>query len=127
MPRDELVLIYDQGCPVCQHYCQIIRIREDLGELRIVDARQESQFREKASQLGLDLDTGMVLKLGERWYHGADAIHALSLLSSRSGWFNKLNYWCFKSRTLSRLLYPVMLSGRLLLLRLLGRNKINNL
>jgi hypothetical protein len=76
---------------------------------------------------GLDIDQGMVLKLDDQLYCGADAIHALALLSTDSGIFNRLNYWLFRSAWLSRLLYPVLRALRNLLLKLLGRRKINNL
>ena len=76
---------------------------------------------------GLDIDQGMVLKMGGRLYYGSDAIHALALISSCSGVFDRLNYWIFKSKTLSHILYPVLCFFRNLLLKLLGRTKINNL
>lgn len=66
----------------------------------------------------------MVLKLGGRYYHGADCIHALALLSSSSGLFNRINAKVFRSPQLSRVLYPVLRAGRNTVLRLLGRTKI---
>ncbi len=77
--------------------------------------------------LGLDIDQGMVVKLNDRIYYGPDAIHVLALLSSRSGFFNRLNYWMFRSRHVSRVLYPVLRNCRNLLLKLLRKTKINNL
>ena len=76
---------------------------------------------------GWDIDQGMVLKVGDQLYYGSDAIHALALICSRSGIFNRFNYWLFKSRTLSHVFYPVLRFFRNLLLKLLGRTKINNL
>ncbi len=76
---------------------------------------------------GLDIDQGMVLKVGDRLYYGADAIHMLSLLGTRSGVFNRLSYWVFRSRRLSGIVYPVLRTGRNLLLKSLGKTKINNL
>jgi len=76
---------------------------------------------------GLDIDQGMVLKMGDQLYYGADAIHALALISSRSGLFNKLNYWIFCSKRVSAWLYPILRSMRNLLLKILGKTKINNL
>ena len=77
--------------------------------------------------LGLDIDQGMVVKMNDQIYYGADAIHALALISSRSGLFNRLNYWAFRSKTVSRFLYPLLRSCRNLLLKILRRTKINNL
>jgi hypothetical protein len=69
----------------------------------------------------------MVLKVGGQLYYGSDAIHALSLLSTRAGFFNRLSYWSFRSKALSRVLYPVLRTLRNLLLKMLGKTKINNL
>jgi len=76
---------------------------------------------------GLDIDQGMVLKMGNELYYGSDAIHALALISSQSGIFNRLNYWVFKSKTLSKIFYPFLKACRNLLLKTLGVSKINNL
>jgi len=63
----------------------------------------------------------MVLRLDGRTYHGADCLHVLAGLSSRSGLFNKLNAAVFRRRALARLLYPVLRAGRNATLGLLGR------
>ena len=127
MAGNQVLLVYDRDCPVCHSYCQAVRIRKSLGALQIVNAREHSDILQEITARGLDIDVGMVLKLGEQLYYGADAIHALALLSTRSGIFNRLNYWLFRSARLSRLLYPVLRSLRNLLLKLLGRRRINNL
>lgn len=127
MSKEEILLVYDKDCPACDNYCQVVRIRESIGELKIINARESSEVLEEITQLGLDIDQGMVLKMGGVIYYGADAIHALALISSRSGVFNKLNYWLFKSKRVSAVLYPVLRFIRNLLLKMLGKTKINNL
>ncbi|MCH8079544.1 MAG: DUF393 domain-containing protein [Proteobacteria bacterium] len=127
MSRDEILLVYDQECPACNNYCQLVRIREDVGDLKIVDARENSEVRDEITEMGLDIDQGMVLKMGGQIYYGADAIHAIALISSKSGIFNRANYWIFKSKSLSAILYPILRTCRNLLLKILGKSKINNL
>lgn len=112
---------------MCESYCQLVRIRESVGELKIVDARERSEALDEITRRGLDIDQGMVLKMGDRLYYGSDAIHALALIGTRSGVFNRINYWLFRSRTVSRVLYPVLRFFRNLLLKILGKTKINNL
>ena len=75
----------------------------------------------------LDIDQGMVLIVGDRMYYGVDAIHALSIMGTRSGVFNRVSYWCFKSKAVSIVLYPILRVGRNLLLKVLRKTKINNL
>ncbi len=127
MSREEILLVYDRECPACNNYCQVIRIREDVGELKIVNARENSEVRDEITEMGLDIDQGMVLKMGGQIYYGADAIHTLALISSKSGIFNRANYWIFKSKSLSAILYPILRTCRNLLLKILRKSKINNL
>jgi predicted DCC family thiol-disulfide oxidoreductase YuxK len=127
MNAPEILLVYDRECPVCNAYCSMARIRASVGELRLVNARDASAVMDEITLKGLDIDQGMVLKVDDSLYYGSDAIHALSLLSSRSGVFNRLTYWVFRSECLSRVLYPVLRFFRNLLLMLLGKTKINNL
>ncbi|NNF51315.1 MAG: DUF393 domain-containing protein [Gammaproteobacteria bacterium] len=127
MNQPEVLLVYDKQCPACDFYCKLARIRESVGQLILVDARDGGPVMDKITAAGLDIDQGMVLIMGDRLYYGADAIHMLSILSSRSGFFNRIAYWMFRSARLSRVLYPVMRSGRNLLLKMLGKSRINNL
>jgi predicted DCC family thiol-disulfide oxidoreductase YuxK len=123
----DIFLVYDKECPACDFYCKLVRIRESIGNLILVDARNPSSFMDEITAAGLDIDQGMVLKVGDRMYYGADAIHTLSIMGTRSGVFNRLAYWCFKSQEVSRVIYPVLRSCRNLLLKILRKTKINNL
>ena len=125
--RPEILLVYDKECPVCDAYCQVVRIRESVGYLRVVNARESSAVMKEITDMGLDIDQGMVVKMGGQIYYGSDAIHVLSLISSRVGLFNRSNYWIFKSKRGSQSLYPILRTCRNLLLKFLGKTKINNL
>ncbi len=127
MPDNEIILVYDKQCPACHYYCQLVRIRESVGQLRLVDAREPGAIIREITSAGLDIDQGMVLKMGNALYYGSDAIHMLSLIGSPSGFFNRINYWMFRSRLLAKILYPVLRFFRNLLLKMLGKTKINNL
>jgi len=127
MRRPEVLLVYDKQCPVCHAYCQLVRIRPESGELKSIDARAQSDVLDEITQQGLDIDQGMVVKINDRLYYGADAIHALALLSNRAGLFNRFNYWVFKSKGISGWFYPILRFWRNLLLKLLGKSRVNNL
>jgi len=125
-PR-EILLVYDEECPFCDAYCQLVRLRESVGTLRLVNAREQGEVMEEITRKGLDIDQGMVLKVDDALYYGADAICALSLMSSGSGAFNRLNHWIFRSPKRSSWLYPLLRSGRNLALKVMRKTKINNL
>ena len=125
--ESDIFLVYDKQCPACNYYCNLVRIGESVGNLVLVDAREPSTFMDEITAAELDIDQGMVLIVGDRMYYGVDAIHALSIMGTRSGVFNRVTYWCFKSKAVSSVLYPILRAARNLLLKILGRTKINNL
>ncbi|MEO0361365.1 MAG: DCC1-like thiol-disulfide oxidoreductase family protein, partial [Pseudomonadota bacterium] len=100
-------LLYDGECPFCSAYVRMVRLRESVGAVRLVDAREGGPELEEVRAADLAIDDGMALKLDGRLYHGDDCIHRLALLTTESGAFNRLNAWVFRSPTRSRALYPV--------------------
>jgi len=124
---DDIELVYDKQCPVCDLYCRWIDVRDTDGQLMRVDARENSEVMDEITALGLDIDEGMVLKTGGELYYGSEAIHQLALRSSGKGFFNKLARMTFKSRGVANALYPLLKACRNLLLKILGRSRINNL
>ncbi|KQV79140.1 hypothetical protein ASD15_21015 [Massilia sp. Root351] len=119
-----LVIVYDGECPFCSNYVQVLALREAAGPVRLVDARSDAALAARLRRGGYDLNEGMVALYGGGVYYGADCVHLLALLSTSPGVFNRVNSAVFRSRTLSRLLYPVLRCGRNLTLKLLGRRKL---
>ncbi|MXP41365.1 DUF393 domain-containing protein [Altererythrobacter soli] len=123
-PAADNWLLYDGECPFCSAYVRMVRLRKNLGALRMVDAREHGAEYREATELGYDLNDGMLLKLSGRFYHGDESIHVLALASSSQDWFGRFNGWIFRSRKRSAALYPLLRSGRSMALRLLGREKL---
>lgn len=123
--RPSMRLIYDGDCPFCRRYAHWVRLREAAGEIALVDARADPELAQNYRRRGYDLDKGMVLEIGDRIYHGAEVLHRIALMTSRSGLFNRLTAWIFKSERRSRWLYPILRAGRNAVLRLLGKRKIH--
>lgn len=121
--------VYDGDCPICKVAARALRIKQAAGELHLVNARidRNHPLVEELNRLNIDLDEGMVIKYRGVLYHGRDALHFMALFGGNSGWFNRMNAILFKSKTLARLCYPAMRTGRNLLLRLKGVPKIRNL
>ncbi|MEM9736709.1 MAG: DUF393 domain-containing protein [Pseudomonadota bacterium] len=122
---DPVTIIYDGECPFCSAYVSMVRLRDAVGPVRLVDAREGGLEVEAVRAAGLDLDEGMVMIHRGTLYHGADCIHRIGLMSTASGALNRLNAWIFRSPGLSRALYPLLRAGRNLALKLLGRRKIS--
>lgn len=123
----EVLVVYDKQCPACDYYCNLVRIKESVGRLVLVDARNGGPVMDEITARRLDIDQGMVVKIGDELYYGPDAIHVLALMGTNRGFFNRVAYWSFRSRAVSRVVYPALKSCRNLLLKMLGKTKINNL
>jgi predicted DCC family thiol-disulfide oxidoreductase YuxK len=117
-------LVYDGACPFCSSYVRYLRLRDSLGQPQLINARSGGPIVEHVRSAGLDLNGGFVLWIGDSLYSGSDCIHVLALLSSRSTTFNRVNAAIFKSRRMSRMIYPLLRATRNLTLRLMRRRAI---
>ncbi len=122
---DEVEVVYDKECPVCDLYCHAVDVAD--GELVRVDAREPGQAMDEITERGLDIDEGMVIRVDGQIYYGADAIHELALRSNNKGFLNRFATLVFRSHGRSRFFYPILKAMRNLLLKILGRTRINNL
>jgi predicted DCC family thiol-disulfide oxidoreductase YuxK len=119
----EAWLVYDEQCPFCSRYAHLVRIRENV-RLHLVDARTGGPLVREMREAGLDLNEGIVLKMGGRYYHGAEALRVLAALSTSSTTFNRLVGSIFRSSYRSRAIYPLLRAGRSAVLHFLGRERI---
>lgn len=122
----EPYIIYDGECPFCSAYVKFMRLRETVGPVQLIDARDGGATVDAASKAGFDLNEGMIFRYGGRYYYGADAIQMLSMMSGNSGWLNRINAALFRSPARADMLYPILRAGRTVTLRLLGRSKLQS-
>ena len=111
-------LVYDGECYFCRNYARLLSVREAVGELTLVNARDGGPLVEEVRALQYDLDDGMALKIGGRWRFGSDALNTLALLSDGRGVFGMANRLLFSSPGSARLAYPFLNCGRRALLSL---------
>lgn len=126
-PAATVQLVYDRECPVCELYCTNTRLDRAAPELELVDAREDSAVMAEITDAGLDIDEGMVVKVDGQLLYGPEAVHKLAELSDRRGLFNRLGRLGFGGTARARVLYPVAKALRNILLKLLGKTRINNL
>lgn len=123
-PPEGISILYDGDCPFCAAFVRMARFRAAAGPVRLINARGSDPLIARARAAGLDLDTGMVVVMDGRMVHGDRAMALLASLSTPSGAFNAAMRWAFRSEARARLIYPVLVAGRAVTLRLLGRTKI---
>jgi predicted DCC family thiol-disulfide oxidoreductase YuxK len=124
----QVKIIYDGDCPICSSFVRFYKIKEAVRDLEIINARdKENKIIGEINLLGFNLDSGFVVKVDDRFYHGVDASNVLALMGSNSGIFNRVNVFIFSSKTLCTAFYPLLRAGRNFALWLKGKNQINNL
>lgn len=121
----EAWLVYDGECPFCSTYVRLLRFRQSVGTVHLIDARDGGPLVDELAAAGFDLDEGMALKMGGRVYHGSDCVHAIALLSGDLSAFNRFNAWIFKSPARAKRVYPLLRAGRNAALALLGRRRLH--
>lgn len=127
--KEAVWFVYDGQCPLCLMGATHFKVKEAVGTLHLLDAREnpDHPIMQEINRLQLNLDQGMIIKFKNTCFQGADALHVMALLGTDSGWFNRINARLFKSKQLSILLYPLFRATRNGLLKLKGVRQINNL
>ena len=122
--QDTLSVVYDGECPFCSAYVEMLRLRQSVGTVRLVDAREYSNLVTECRLRGFLLDDGMLAIYGGRPYFGSDAVILLSQLTTASGIFNRAAAAVLSKPFLARLCYPVMKAGRKATLKIIGRTSL---
>jgi hypothetical protein len=102
----------------------LYRLQALGAAVHLVDARSYHPILKSIDTRHFDLNEGMVVQFDGRSFYAADAMHILAVLGSNGTLFNRLNRAVFRRPRLARVLYPALVFGRKLLLRLLGRRLI---
>ncbi len=118
-------ILYDGDCPFCSNFVKMVQLRKAVGPVALLNIRENKELADHYAAKGFNLDQGMLLHLDGQDYWGADCMNRIALLSSESDAFNKLNAAVFRHQRLSRVLYPVLRTGRNLSLWLMGRRRIS--
>lgn len=119
-----LDIYFDGDCPFCTRYVALLRLSQTVGPVTQINVREDKAALTDLLADGFNLDEGMVIDFGDRRLGGADAVHALALLSTPSTFFNRLNHFLLSNRVLAGMLYPIMRLGRSISLAVLGRKGI---
>ena len=113
-------IFYDGECPFCRFYVRAVRLRETVGEFRLVDLRKDAKARQTFQSRGYNLDKGFIVQINNEVYFGPEGIHILALMTSPIGFFNRLCSLIFAHRALAVVFYPILAFGRSVTLLALG-------
>jgi len=92
--KQPITIIYDGDCPVCNAYIRYTRLQPYLSP-ELINARTNSDIIGNLEYRGLEINKGMVVIFSDRYYHGAEAMHLLSTLTTKYGFVNRINIFFF--------------------------------
>jgi predicted DCC family thiol-disulfide oxidoreductase YuxK len=117
-------IVYDGECPFCAQYVKLVKLREAIGPVSLINAREDHPAVRYLAEQGVDLNEEMALIMNGEHFTGPECMHRLALMSTDAGFFNALAARIFSNRRTAKALYPALRAGRNFTLRLLGRAPI---
>jgi predicted DCC family thiol-disulfide oxidoreductase YuxK len=111
-------ILYDGDCPFCKNYVKFLNLRRALPDVKLLNARDEPVLVSKFLKQGINLNNHMVLRLKGKDFIGADALRIVALNSQEPTVMTRLNKLLFSNKFLGRTLYPFLVAGRKMYLKL---------
>ena len=116
------LFIYDGECPFCNHFAQLLELKNSLDSLEILDGRENLPLLSQLYSKGYDLNKGAILINNESILHGADAINWIcSEIKEPDDSLLEVLRIIFTSNKRTNFLFPFLLWGRRLSLTLKGK------
>jgi predicted DCC family thiol-disulfide oxidoreductase YuxK len=79
---DAVTVVYDGDCPFCRYFVLYTKIKLQVGEVKLVNARDNQNIYDRYRLLGFDLNDGMIVEWGSQRFFGPDAMFALITIGS---------------------------------------------
>ena len=114
-------VLYDGECPFCNSYVSFARLRDAVGAVELIDAREAPELVAEYASRGYPIDGGMIVDTGENVFYGGDAVWAINTLVGRNPLLK-----VFSGRTILNWCYPAMRFCRNAVVRLLGKTPIQS-
>ena len=122
----EMIIVYDGDCPFCRNYVSLMRLREAISKVRLVDARDDQDLVLFLAKRGFNINEGMAVIHGDTIYFGEDAVTLISSIAISRRPIGRLIAQVLNSKKRARVLYPIMKAGRRLTLKALGLSPIRS-
>ena len=105
--------IYDGECPFCNHFAELLEIKSEIKNLKILDARKNLSVVSPLLEKGFDIDKGAILLKDDDIFHGAEAINTIcQKIKTPSSNLLKILSELFKSRNRTRFFFPLLIGAR---------------
>ena len=105
--------IYDGECPFCNHFAELLEIKSNVTNIKIIDGRKNLTLIKSLLEKGYDLDKGAILLKDENIFHGADAINTIcKQINNPSSSLLLLLSRVFKSNKRTNFIFPLLVRAR---------------
>ena len=119
---DKILFIYDGECPFCNHFAELLQLKSSIPSLQIIDGRKNLEKLTQLYNQGYDLNNGAILVSKGEIRHGSDAVNWIcSELKDPNDSLLELLRIIFKSNSRSKLIFPLLLWSRRILLTVKGK------
>lgn len=118
----KITIYYDGECPFCRSYVDYADLKRRYGQVELIDARHAPGKTADFLAAGYNLDDGFIVEINGELRSGGDAMWVIhSALTPKDKAIAHI-----RSRRFLNFIYPALRVGRNLILRLLGKKKLNN-
>ena len=105
--------IYDGECPFCNHFAELLEIKSNLNNIKILDGRKNLTLIKFLLEKGYDIDKGAILLQNKDIFHGAEAINTIcKQINNPSSSLLFLLARVFKSTNRTNVLFPLLVRAR---------------
>lgn len=111
-------IIYDGDCPFCRRFYTMIQIRKMRPDIRLIDAREHPGIVTRLRADGIEINEEFILILDGVRYSGSAAFSKILELTNEK---QNTPIGVIARPGIARVLYPVLVKLRVLLLRIMGR------
>ena len=109
----KLTFIYDGECPFCNHFAELLEIKSEIKNIKIIDGRKNLSLINSLLEKGYDIDKGAILLKDDDIFHGAKAINSIcQQIKNPSSRLLSLLSGVFKSNKRTNLLFPLLIRAR---------------
>ena len=116
-------ILYDGECPVCKNYISFMNVKKKFG-IQLLNARLYPELVQFYRDKEIDINDGFLLKLDEKVYYGDDCINKITSLGNSKNYLVKIHDFIFASKLISKLLYPIFVILRKILLFIINVKKL---
>lgn len=113
-------IFYDGDCIFCKNYVRLLQLKEIVGDVELISLRSSRPEVRHILNLGLNVNTGFVVVHNGITLHGSEAFEYINDLVEPNNIYNRTLKAISGHEKLTKLLYPLMVLGRLLLLAIQG-------